>query len=174
MKKSITILLLTMLMGVSTAMAEDLYVYVAGKKLNVNNNYSNETEGLTSGSYSYYSSTKKLVLNKATIVRDGSGKNGIDSNLSGLKIEFVGTNTITTGDDALVLRASTDMYGTGTVNIKSHTEEAMFICKGRSSSIADAIRPSVTTATRISTLPFSTRAKSRSENLFSSVRTYLC
>ena len=127
MKKSITILLLTLLMGVATATAADQYLYVAGKQLNVNNNYTNVTEGLTSGSYNYYSSSKKLVLNNVSIVRDGSGKNGIDSNVPGLRIEFVGTTTITTGDDALALRSSTDMYGQGTLNITSGSGMAVHI-----------------------------------------------
>lgn len=127
MKKSITILLLAMLMGVTTATAEDLYVYVAGKKLNVSANYTNVTEGLVSGSYTFYSSSKRLVLNNVTIERDGTGKNAIDSNLPGLRIEFVGTTSIKTGDDALALRAQTDLHGQGTVNIRSTSGMAVHI-----------------------------------------------
>ena len=127
MKKSITILLLAMLMGVTTATAEDQYVYVAGKKLNVSANYTNVTEGLVSGSYTFYSSSKRLVLNNVTIERDGTGKNAIDSNLPGLRIDFVGTTNIKTGDDALALRSSTDMYGQGTLNITSGSGMAVHI-----------------------------------------------
>lgn len=127
MKKSITILLLAMLMGVTTATAEDLYVYVAGKKLNVSTNYTNVTEGLVSGSYTFYSSSKRLVLNNVTIERDGTNKNAIDSNLPGLRIEFVGTTNIKTGDDALALRSSTDMYGQGTLSITSTSGMAVHI-----------------------------------------------
>ena len=127
MKKSITILLLAMLMGVTTATAEDLYVYVAGKKLNVSTNYTNVTEGLVSGSYTFYSSSKRLVLNNVTIERDGTNKNAIDSNLPGLRIEFVGTTNIKTGDDALALRAQTDLHGQGTVNIRSTSGMAVHI-----------------------------------------------
>ena len=127
MKRILSTLLMTMLMGMTTAMAEELRV--AEMTLDLSKDYSNESTGLTSGSYNYNHNTKELVLNNVTITSiSGSGKlTGIYSSVAGLTIRFLGTNNITTKYEGLYLDAKTDLLNEGTVNITSNNYEAIYI-----------------------------------------------
>lgn len=49
---------------------------------------------LTSGSISYYPGTKRLIFSNVVLDKDLSGGALIETDISGLSIEFVGTNSI--------------------------------------------------------------------------------
>lgn len=108
-----TLLMLTMVMA---ATAEELYV--AGEKLDLSKTYSEVyLDALGGGYFDYYPSTKRLILSGVTIKRSGDGRNGIDSSVAGLKIEFEGINSITTSAACLKLQSNTTLVNEGTVNL---------------------------------------------------------
>lgn len=114
MKRILSIMLmLTMVMAATAAS-----LYVAGKELNLNNTYSQVyAEGLGGGYFDYYPSSKRLILCGVTINRSGDGRNGVDSSVDGLKIEFQGINSITTSAACLKLQSNTTLVNDGTVNL---------------------------------------------------------
>lgn len=88
MKKVLFILML-MTIGLSAQAAE---LMVGGVSVNLNQQVSDCTDGLTGGTYSYFPSQSKLVLNSAKIKTTGSY--GIYSNVDGLTILINGENSI--------------------------------------------------------------------------------
>ena len=131
MKRFLTILMLTLLTGMFTAIsAEDLYV--AGTKLDLSKTYSQAyLNGLGGGNIDYSPSARKLTLYGVTITRvnEGSGKNGIDSSVDGLTISFRGINSMTTDNAACIkLQANTTLENDGTVNLTcTGSEEGIYI-----------------------------------------------
>ena len=126
MKKIMTILML-MTIGLSAQAEEKLYV--AGNKLNLNQTYPQEyLDGLGGGYISYYPSAKRLIVAGVDIERSGDGNNGIDSSVSGLKIEFQGINSIKTTAACLKFQANTTIENEGTVNLNcTGSNEGIYI-----------------------------------------------
>jgi hypothetical protein len=87
--KKILLILMLMTIGLSAQAAE---LMVGGVSVNLNQQVSDCTDGLTGGTYSYFPSKSKLVLNSAKIKTTGSY--GIHSTVDGLTILFNGENTI--------------------------------------------------------------------------------
>ena len=81
-----------------------------------------------SGTVTYNPSTKLLTLQSATI-QPSSLAAGIDSEISGLKIRFVGTNIIKSyaNRPAVRLDANTTMYGTGTASCQSSNNAGLYV-----------------------------------------------
>lgn len=99
------------------AMAEEK-LYVAGEQLNLSKTYSQVyLDALGGGYFDYYPSAKRLILTGVTIERSGDGRNGIDSSVAGLRIEFVGINSIKTSAACLKLQSNTTLVNEGTVNL---------------------------------------------------------
>ncbi len=88
MKKVLFILML-MTIGLSAQAAE---LMVGGVSVNLNQQVSDCTDGLTGGTYSYFPSQSKLVLNSAKIKTTGTY--GIYSTVDGLTILINGENSI--------------------------------------------------------------------------------
>ena len=88
MKKVLFILML-MTIGLSAQAAE---LMVGGVSVNLNQQVSDCTDGLTGGTYSYFPAASKLVLNSAKIKTTGSY--GIYSTVDGLTILINGENSI--------------------------------------------------------------------------------
>ncbi len=104
--------------------ASEYDLYVAGKQLNSVNAHNFYSPYLTAGSVTYDNSTKTLTLNNAVI----SGQTGtftsnvncgIYNEVSGLTINTVGTNTITTATTAIAVRANTTFTGSGKFDVRS-------------------------------------------------------
>lgn len=109
-----TLLMLSMVMA---AMAEEK-LYVAGEQLNLSKTYSQVyLDALGGGYFDYYPSAKRLILTGVTIERSGDGRNGIDSSVAGLRIEFVGINSIKTSAACLKLQSNTTLVNEGTVKL---------------------------------------------------------
>ena len=107
---------------IHTAAEYDLYV--AGKQLNSVNAHNFYSPYLTAGSVTYDNSTKTLTLNNAVI----SGQTGtvtsnvncgIYNEVSGLTINTVGTNAITTATTAIAVKANTTFTGSGKFDVRS-------------------------------------------------------
>jgi hypothetical protein len=81
-----------------------------------------------SGTVTYNPSTKLLTLQNATI-QPSSLAAGIDSEISGLKIRFIGTNIIKSyaNRPAVRLNANTTMYGTGTASCQSSNNAGLYV-----------------------------------------------
>ena len=81
-----------------------------------------------SGTVTYNPSTKLLTLQSATI-QPSSLAAGIDSEISGLKIRFVGTNIIKSyaNRPAVRIDANTTMYGTGTASFQSANNAGLYV-----------------------------------------------
>lgn len=88
MKKVLFILML-MTIGLSAQAAE---LWIGGVSVNLNQQVSDCTDGLTGGTYSYYPAASKLVLNSAKI--KNTGTYGIYSTVDGLTILINGENSI--------------------------------------------------------------------------------
>ena len=87
--KKILLILMLMTIGLSAQAAE---LKVGGVSINLNQQVSDCTDGLTGGTYSYFPSVSKLVLNSAKIKATGSY--GIYSTVDGLTILINGENSI--------------------------------------------------------------------------------
>ena len=81
-----------------------------------------------SGTVTYNPSTKLLTLQNATI-QPSSLAAGIDSEISGLKIRFIGTNIIKSyaNRPAVRLNANTTLYGTGTASCQSSNNAGLYV-----------------------------------------------
>jgi hypothetical protein len=87
--KRVLFILMLMTIGLS---AQAQLLKVGGVTVNLNKNTIDARSGLDGGTYSYYYTAKKLVLNDAKIKNTNS--TGISSTVDGLTILFNGENTI--------------------------------------------------------------------------------
>lgn len=122
MKKIITILML-MTIGLSAQAAE--YLKIGDVSVNLNQDTTNGTGGLTAGYYKYFYAAKKLVLYGAKTSTDAGV--GIDSNVEGLTILFNGDNTIYGVLYGIALSGNTDMsINSGTVTCSCSFNDALY------------------------------------------------
>ena len=116
-------------------------LWVAGEKLDLSKTYSQVyLDALSGGYFDYYPSAKRLILTGVTIERSGDGKNGIDSSVAGLTIEFAGINSIKTSAACLKLQSNTTIVNDGTVNLTcTGSNEGIYIMNSSTVTIKGGI-----------------------------------
>lgn len=131
-----TLLILTIVMAATAA-----ELWVAGEKLDLSKTYSQVyLDALSGGYFDYYPSAKRLILTGVTIERSGDGKNGIDSSVAGLTIEFAGINSIKTSAACLKLQSNTTIVNDGTVNLTcTGSNEGIYIMNSSTVTIKGGI-----------------------------------
>ena len=133
MKKRLFTLCLALTAMTLGVMAEEV-LYVCGDKVYPTSVSGAEkvsyfSENIKGGGVEYNCITKTLTLKNLTITCSGNNVRAIRSNISGLTVRFVGTNTITTTSAAgLRFEANTTITGSGTVTVNSD-ETALYVYK---------------------------------------------
>ena len=107
---------------------ETYNLWIAGVQVTSENCSSLSVINGVSGTVTYNPSSNLLTLQNATIQPSITAA-GIDSEISGLKIRFIGTNNIRSygNRSAIRLDANTTMYGTGTATCASTNGAGLYV-----------------------------------------------